>query len=244
MSGFESWSSPGSQPLRKTSAGLLPVRRTPGWLDDIRKSMRQEISGRRAATGSLYHVVSFTDSVAADPDKPYYTALSGRAAICLLLSPAYISDIEELIPVSEKGASLHFRSYTRAYPILRTVLILPTSPPLTFESPLILSNGDVQEFVIAAFDTEKIELHISKTDEERSLSLTCKAHDIRTVLGGAVDALRNLDHTPDEDRIQNAITLMREYFPQLTDGLSRETKVFLEPFDAAESYAVIEMDFS
>lgn len=244
MSGFESWSAPGGQRLRQTSAGLLPARRTPSWMDDIRESLRQTVSERTTQAGVGQEFVSFHESVAADPDKPYYTAINGRAAICLLLSPAYICDVEDLISISEKGGNLHFHAYTRAYPILRTVLILPSRRPLMFESPLILTNGDVQEFIIAALGTEKIELHISKTNEERRLSATCKAHRVRIVLSEAVDALRYLDHPPDDDRIQDAITLMGEDFPEFTDGLSRDTLVLLEPFDAATSYAAVELDFT
>ena len=244
MTGFDSWRTPGGQPLRKDHKNWLPPRRSPSWMDDLNDSVRSGASQRSTQVGSNEIVVGFTDSVANSPDKPYYTALNRRAAICLRLSPVNAPSIESLFPVNQKGANIHFHAYTKGYPILRTVLLLPTKEFLQFESPLILTNGDVQEFIIAALETEKVELHIGKTDDDRSLSLDCLAHRIRIVLGNALDALRPFDYPAEDDRIRDALDHMALDFPEFTDGLSDRTLVVLQPNEFASTIATVGMSFS
>jgi len=243
MTGFDSWLTPQGQALGKAPADWLPARRSPSWMDSIRDSLRREGAQKSTTIGGAAEQVSFDDIVDDLPDQPYFTALNGRAGICLRLSPDKAPSIDSLLPAGRQDTELHFQAYTPGgYPILRTVLFLPIEA-LMFESSLFLIDGDVQEFIIAALDSEIIELHISKTDDDRSLSVVCQAHGVRTALGNALDSLRPLDHSADEDQRRSALDRMTQDFPEVTDGLSERTQVMLHPTHSMSPVVTVEMHF-
>jgi len=243
MTGFDSWLTPQGQPLGKAPADWLPPRLSPSWMDNLRDSLRRVAAQKSTNVGVVSAPVSFDDIVDDRPDAPYFTALNGRAGICLRLSPQNAPSIDSLLPAGRQDTGLHFQAYTRGgYPILRTVLLLPTEAT-SFESPLFLTNGDVQEFIIATLDSEIIELHLSKTDDDRSLSVVCQAHGVRAVLGNALDALRPLDHSADDDQRRHALDRMTADFPEVTDGLSERTQVVLHPTNSVSPVVTVEMHF-
>jgi hypothetical protein len=245
MTGFESWRSPeGGETLPQAGLASLPPRKAPSSMDQLRESARQTASDYTSMAGKVTVTSSFDDFLAERTDSPYYLGLCGRAAICLRLTPAYISSLNELIPVATDGAKLYVHPYTERYPILRTVLTLPTAEPLEFESPLLLTNGDVQDFVTAVLQSEIVELHIGATGTDRSLSMAFRAHRIRDILGGAISCLMAFEHPPDDDRIRAAVNQMAVDFPRVTDGLSPDSLVTLEPQAPATNFVVYEEPYS
>ncbi len=213
-------------------------------MDRLRESARLTASDTTSMAGKVTMTSSFDDYVGDRTDSAYYIGLCGRAAICLRLTSAYLSSLTELTPVGTKGAGLYFHPYTGTYPILRAVLTLPTAESLEFESPLLLTNGDVQEFVTATLESEIVELHISATGGDASLSMAFLAHGIRRILGGAISSLMAFDHPPDDDRIRAAVDQMAVDFPRVTDGLSPEGLVTLEPHGGATTFVVYEEAYS
>jgi hypothetical protein len=110
-----------------------------------------------------------------------------------------------------------------------------------FESPLLLTNGDVQEFYDAAMVGEMIELHVGHTVDHRRISVACATHRIQRVLGTAIDALCKAPFPVDGSEAVKAVDRMAEDFPLFMDGLSADTAAILELRGKAAS--IVKVDF-
>ena len=73
--------------------------------------------------------------------------------------------------------------------------------------------------------------------------MVCLAHGVRAVLGNALDSLRPLDHSADDDRRRHALDRMTQDFPEVTDGLSERTQVVLHPSKSVSPVLTVEVHF-
>jgi hypothetical protein len=243
---WKDWKLPGGHSSRDEPR-YLPQRRVPSTIDDITAEARSQAAETSTQIGSEHTYFDLHDTVCTRVDSPYYLGLLGRAAICLRLSSQLVHDLAGVHHgLSERKPTLHFTDYLQGgYPILRTVLLLPIpgEVPLEFESPLRLTDGDVQEFCLAAIRTEKIELHISHTVDQKRISATCVAHRVERVLGRAMDTLRKEPLPSDDADCAQAVDRMAEDFPALTDGLSNDTEVALDPIGKANNVVQVVLTF-
>lgn len=244
---WKDWKLPGGQSLRDEPSSL-PQRRVPSTIDEMTAEARSVGFGTSTSMGSLDTYLDLHEMVRTRVDAPYFLGPLGRAAICLRLSSHWVHDLAGVHRgLRERKPTLHFTDYLDGgYPILRTVLILPIpdEEPLMFESALQLTHGDVQEFYVAAMGTEKIELYVSHTVDQLRLSAGCTARSIQRVLGRAMDTLRKAPLPSDETNFAQAMDRMAEDFPALTDGLSKDTEVALDPICKADNIVKVHLTFN
>ena len=145
--------------------------------DNLRSEAAENNFG--PATGRVALLASWDDKFEGIPlDILHFTALNKRACILVMYSEDLIPNFETLKQVIKTGCpwDLHFSPYLRGkYPILRANLAFPDNVQgtLWLEAPLDLSNGDIQDFCIAAIADEKIDLiikHQSQSDGYHALS--------------------------------------------------------------------------
>lgn len=244
---WKDWKLPGGHNLRDEPLHLAP-RKVPSAIDEITADARSVAADSSTSIGDVNSYIDLHDMVRTRVDAPYFLGPLGRAAICLRLSSHWVHDLAGVHRgLRERKPTLHFTDYLDGgYPILRTVLILPIpdEEPLMFESALQLTHGDVQEFYVAAMGTEKIELHISHTVDQLRLSAACTARSIQRVLGRAMDTLRKAPLPSDEADFAQAMDRMDEDFPALTDGLSKDTEVALDPIGNANNIVEVHLTFN
>jgi hypothetical protein len=159
----------------------LPPITAPSFTDRIAEQTR---AGYPAGTGSVGFVAphyTFTEDGSAR-----YMGLCGRAVILVRLTPDLRADLYDLGEAIEaSGASL----YLDAHPgFLRASLLLP-SMDFELDTGMLLSVGNVQEFLQAAYVSGTVELHISHSTHDRLLPFTCVAAGIRAVLDAGFDLI-------------------------------------------------------
>jgi hypothetical protein len=246
---WQDWKLPGGGSARDERIQPMPQRRVPSTIDEVTAGLRARAAGAGKGVGGAAEFVDLHTLQSTRIDAPHFLGMQGRALICLHLSPELVENLDGVIHgLSKQPPNIHFTAYLRGgYPILRTVLLLPIpgQGPLMFESPLLLTNGDVQEFCVAATGPdETIELHINHTADERKVSVACLAHRVRNILGVAIDAVRKAPLPPDDAGAVQAVDRMAEDFPQFTDGLSADTVVILEPVRGVSGLVKVELSFS
>lgn len=256
MSGFGSWRAPRrerpapdagpsassapSAPAGPPGLPGLPPRRSPSYLDRLRDDAR-DFTPSQHGTASIY--VTFLELMPTRVDAAFYTGIEGRAAICLQLSPAMATSLDDLLPVVRQGANLHVMPWTESYPLLRTVLMLPPPLDTVCESMLVLTEGNVQEFLTDALRTGTVELHIGVAGVSGGIALGCRAHGLAELLGGAVEELCRHDHPADDARYCDAVERAECAYPHVTSGLSRATAVILQPTGHVSGLTMVELRY-
>lgn len=243
---WKDWKLPEGHSPREEPRGL-PPRRVPSTVDDMTAEARSMAADSSTSTGSMVNFVDLHDMVRTRVDALYFLGVLGRAAICLRLSSRWVHDLAGVQRgLRERKPTLHFTDYLQGgYPILRAVLFLPVpgEEPLMFESALRLTEGDVQEFYLAAMRTEKIELHVSHAVDRKRLSAACAARGIQRVLGRAMGTLRKVPLPSDDTDFAPAADRMREDFPDLTGGLSKDTEITLDSIGKADNIVRVQLTF-
>ena len=141
----------------------FPPRISDSTMDGLRKQAQGagEFGGGR---GSLIIHGSWGRFVADRPqDIPFYTAVNGRATIAVLISRSNVPDPDDLKRVLENssGVSIQLSAFLEGrHPLVRASFIFPDNPsnPLILESPLNISDGDIQDFAIAAMADDAVDL--------------------------------------------------------------------------------------
>ncbi|MCU7890437.1 MAG: hypothetical protein KZQ78_02020 [Candidatus Thiodiazotropha sp. (ex Ustalcina ferruginea)] len=210
---------------------LFPRRLTPSTEDDILDGLNSGVVGTQTGASAL--ITLFVDAVKHRQDAPIYLTLSDNAAICLHLSEKQSSDADGLIDMLLKqGAQLYLQAYMAGdCPILRAVLLMldHSEGLLSFESPLLLTNGDVQTFCDTVLGTERIQLHIMFSTTDKLIAIECLAHGVRRLLGGALDDIRRTyKNWGDPEAAPASVAQMEQDFPQITSGLDPTQAVRLE----------------
>ncbi|MEW8506996.1 MAG: hypothetical protein AB2598_09840 [Candidatus Thiodiazotropha sp.] len=249
MSSFKDWKLPdGSDPeVSSDWSFLFPRRLTQSTEDDIIDKLNSGVVGTQTGASAL--ITLFVDAVEHRQDAPLYLALANKAAICVHLSEDQSSDADGLLDMLRKeGAQLYFQAYTAgACPILRTVLLMRDHSEgfLSFESPLLLTIGDVQTFCDTVLGTERIQLHIMFSTTDKLIAIECLAHGIRRLLGGALDAIRqSYTDWGDPEAAMESVARMEQEFPQVTSGLDPAEAVRLEFNDWVEPQIEISRTFN
>ncbi|MGH3807060.1 MAG: hypothetical protein ACRDRU_10585 [Pseudonocardiaceae bacterium] len=241
---WKDWKPPEGHSLR-AEPSHLPPRWVPSTTDEVTAEAR---SSAGSGIGDVSVYVDLHDMVRARVDSLYLLGLMGRAQICLRLSWHWVHGLAGVHRgLREQKPTLHFVGYLGGgYPILRTVLILPIpgKEPLMLESASRPTNGDVQEFYVAAMGTEKIELYISHTVDQRRLGAACTARSIQRVLGKAMDTLCKAPLPSDDAGFAQAADRMAKGFPVITDGLSNDTRVSLDLIGKADNVVNVHVTFN
>jgi hypothetical protein len=192
-------------------------------------------------------ILTFHDFVRTRVDWPFFLGIDDRAAVCVRLSQKLTPDLDGVARgLDAQGPTLLFAAYRGGgYPLLRTVLLLPAHGPypLEFEAPLVLSQGDVQDFCIALLDTGMVELHVSHTTDRRMLSVGFSAPEGREVLLRVIRQIMGAPYPADETGVPQAIDQMGADFPEFTSGLTRRDAVSLKDARPVDSTAKIEISF-
>ncbi|WP_157357294.1 hypothetical protein [Amycolatopsis nigrescens] len=122
----------------------------------------------------------------AEAGSAVYLGSGGRAAILVCLTPDLRPELDGLDEaIREEGASLYLDAHEG---FLRASLLLP-SMDFDLDTGLLLESGNTQEFLRAAYATETVELHISHTDTDRLMAVTCAVPRIRAILDAGFDLI-------------------------------------------------------
>ncbi|MFE0024912.1 hypothetical protein [Amycolatopsis sp. NPDC059021] len=218
--------------LRRKSGGgsavpaRMPPAVDPGSTERFAERVRELSQAGRH--GTLTQVFDYLELLRGRQDLPLFAGVSGRAAILLSLSGrmrANLDGLDELI--RRKGARLYLQGHRLdRFGIVRAVLELPEYE-LIFEAPLTLADGDVQEFVSAAYQNEAVEVHLTHTSGTEPARFACRAAGIRPVVDAALEAVRGLDHPATHAEQATAADELEVRFPTVGDGLSGRTRVRL-----------------
>ncbi|WP_220731351.1 hypothetical protein [Streptomyces radicis] len=159
----------------------LPPITTRSFTDLIAERVRAH---HPPGTGPVGNVV--THNVFAEDDAAIYLGAGGRAAVVVRLTPALRPDLYGLgEAIEDNGASLYLDAHAG---FLRASLLLPALD-FDLDTGMLLDEGNVQEFLWAAYTTETVELHISHAAHDRLLPFTCAAPGIRAVLDAGFDLI-------------------------------------------------------
>lgn len=159
----------------------LPAITVPSFTDRMADKVK---ASHPAGTGPVRAVSSHTTY--AEAGSAVYMGLGGRAAILVRLTPDQRGDLYGLdAAIENTGASLYLEAHSG---FLRASLVLPAMD-FDLDTGMLLSDGNVQEFLQAAYTTETVELHISHATHDRLLPLACAAEGIRTVVDAGFDLM-------------------------------------------------------
>jgi hypothetical protein len=131
----------------------------------------------------------------ADRDQPSYLGVGARAAIFLNLSSRLCPNLDRLgAALQQNGARLYVHAHRAdRYGFLRFNLDLSGLDHVldTAVSPV---NGNIQEFLAVAHQTEVIELHLSRESSDEALCCACSTDTLRPVVDRALAELAGAEH--------------------------------------------------
>ena len=242
---IDDWKTPEEQDPQRMRR-LFPPRRVPSYEDDLYTMLRAQ-SARSTYIGNAGTHVDLLDLVRTRIDAPFFIGLQGRAAICLRLSGRMVPDLDApALGFDDPDPTFLIAAYLHGgYPLLRTVLLLPVDSayPLEFEAPLVLSQGDVQEFCIAMLKSRKVELHIGHVTDNRSLSVEFSVPGADNVLSRAIRDITANVYPADESGVVAAINRMSVDFPEITGGFTERDAVRLKGAEPVSSIVYVEISF-
>ncbi|WBB64119.1 hypothetical protein O7599_17065 [Streptomyces sp. WMMC500] len=123
-------------------------------------------------------------SMFAEEDQVVVMGLARRPAMVVRMTPRLRADLYDLgEAIVADGAVLYLDAHEG---FLRASLALPAMTS-ELDTGMLLREGNVQEFLEAAYATETVELHIQHTAHDRLLNYTCAAPGIRAVLDEGFD---------------------------------------------------------
>jgi hypothetical protein len=160
----------------------LPPITAPSFTDRVAEQTRASFP---AGTGPVDTVLQH--GTFAEDGSAVYMGLGGRAAVLVRLTPDLRADLYDLgEAIEDTGtASLYLDAHSG---FLRASLLLP-GLDFDLDTGMLLSEGNVQEFLHFAYVTETVELHISHSTHDRLLPFTCAAPGIRAVLDAGFDLI-------------------------------------------------------
>lgn len=120
----------------------------------------------------------------AEDDNVIFMGFAGRPGIVVRMTPRLRADLYDLgEAIVGDGAELYVDAHEG---FLRATLVLPATT-VELDTGLLVREGNVQEFLAAAYATETVELHIQHSTHDRLLNYTCAAPGIRAALDEGFD---------------------------------------------------------
>ncbi|MHA4817513.1 hypothetical protein ACXZ65_24475 [Streptomyces aculeolatus] len=120
----------------------------------------------------------------AEDDGVVFMGFAGRPGIVVRMTPRLRADLYDLgEAIAADGGVLYLDAHEG---FLRATLVLPAMT-VDLDTGMLLREGNVQEFLAAAYATETVELHVQHTTHDRLLNYTCAAPGIRAVLDEGFD---------------------------------------------------------
>lgn len=221
-------------PAPPTAPLQFPPRRGLSITDDLRRQHQQAfLLGGQHAQPAMY--IAWGDLIENRPfDVPLYTAVNGRATICILFAASSIPDHHVIgsVVTSRSPMALQLRAFIDGpYPVVRANFLFPDNPrsPFFLESPLDVANGDFQDFCLAVLDDDRVDIVIQhELAGDLTYGVTCRAPRLAPLLQAEVaKAIAALRPPGTRDQFQASVDLMTRAFPSAADGISRE---WLAPF--------------
>lgn len=204
-------------------------------LGDKLDQQKQE-SLENKAIGESIILANWNDLLEKRPmDIPYFTALKARATILVFLSRQSIqqANIIETVLNSNLPLALQVEAFLKGtYPILRCNFVFPDNPrdPLILETPLDVTDGNVQDFCNAVVADETIDLIL--THEHlggRIFAVAVSAAGLAEVLKREVKStLAALPRAATSEEFQRSIKVMEEVFPSGASGFFQNKSIALK----------------
>ncbi|WP_181785624.1 hypothetical protein [Streptomyces phytophilus] len=164
----------------------------------------------------------------AEEDGVVFMGFAGRPGIVVRMTPRLRADLYGLgEAVAADGAVLYLDAHEG---FLRATLVMPAMA-VELDTGLLLREGNVQEFLAAAYATETVELHVQHTTHDRLLNYTCAAPGLRAVLDEGFDLYTQ---PPPAD--------LRAALPAVNDSLNPAVRVPLRVTGNADLALTYEVD--
>lgn len=174
--------------------------------------------------------MSWSDIIKKRPaDVPFYTALKGRACILVLLSSQTVRDpdVIEKVLTSNLPLALQVEAFLKGtYPILRCNFVFPDNPkdPLILESPLDVTDGNVQDFCNAIIGDETIDVILThETSRDEIGACAVQASGLADMLKREVNrVLAELKPAATVQDFNDSMKTMEHVFPSGSAGVSAQ----------------------
>lgn len=210
---------------------IFPQRTSPSLEDDIRDAVEEV--GEKKELGEVRMLALWTDRLESRPlDVPFYTALNGRGCVLVHFSTDSVAGegtIAEVVAARRPWA-MYLATFTGGnYPVLRSTLAFPDNPldPYVMESPLDISEGNVQAFCRCALENPYLDVilkHESVTGQYVAVSYHAPrlAERLREQLAVAtahyVPGLTTTD-------FREGVSKMEAAYPSALDGHDRSQQI-------------------
>ena len=204
----------------------FPPRRNRSLQDRLDRQKQETLEIK--AVGESHIFVGWDDILKERPmDAPYYTAFKGRACVVILMSSQSVRNAEliETVLASERPLALQVEAFLKgSYPILRCNFVFPDNPddPLVLESPLDVTDGDVQDFCNAVIGDETVDIILTHEQlDGGTYAFAARASRLAEVLRQEVNrALGALKPAATVQDFHESVKAMEGVFPSGSSGVS------------------------
>ncbi|HYI12835.1 MAG TPA: hypothetical protein VEK57_27545 [Thermoanaerobaculia bacterium] len=212
----------------------LPQRRTPSMRDQI-ELQKQKARHNFGVEGSVQVFGTWGERLESRPiDIPYYTAPEGRAVIAVVLSRYFMRGQAEIEALRRTRwpFGLHMQAFLGdAYPVLRMNLLIPDDPksPLWLESALDVGQGDVQDFLEAAVEDDRVDLILAhETHLSEVVRLSFDANGLVQLIRSEVrKVVAAVPPGGGHTEFLHAVTAMERAFPNSWTGIEPANTVHM-----------------
>jgi hypothetical protein len=221
----------------------LPMRTSPSVEDDLKEGKRETYEVGEVGESVLFF--SWDEKLAKRPfDRPFYTAMIGRACILINFSAASIAREEAVAEVLESAYSCELQLEPflgGGYPVLRCNFLFPDDPrdPYVLESPLNICDGNAQDFCKSAVADEEVDLILGHERSRGMYAVSCRAEGLASTVSSAVHRLmKTFRSGATRADFDSSVAQMERVYPRALDGLKRHLMIKLVVTGAAKTALV------
>jgi len=229
--------------LARTGVLRLPQRISSSVEDDLKEAKRETYE--MGEVGQSVVFFSWDEQLARRPfDRPFYTALRGRACILIIFSAASIAREETVAEVIESAypCALQIEPFLGGpYPVLRCNFLFPDNPsdPYVLESPLDMCDGNAQEFCKSAVADEEVDLILGHERSKGIYAVSCRATGLASSVSSAVHlAMKSFRSGATRADFDSTVAQMERVYPRALNGLQRHLMIKLIVTGAAKTALV------